>query len=116
VGVEPLFGSILAANSLEIGFVTPNATRVGKEALVAYDLEFEGINVDIWDAVEIDGHARTWRAIFYSDDGTEGNVVGAVKKSAVLVASVVFTGDGRRRGVDDIKSGLRLRGKIVHGS
>jgi len=57
-----------------------NAARVGGEVLVAYDLGFEGIDVDLWGVVEIDGHARTWRAIVYSEDGTEGNFVGAVKE------------------------------------
>ena len=50
------------------------------EVLVAYDLRFEGISVNLWDVVEIDGHARAWRAILYSEDGTEGNFVAAVKE------------------------------------
>jgi hypothetical protein len=36
--------------------------------------------VDLWDVVEIDGHARTWRATFDPEDGTESNCVGAVKE------------------------------------
>jgi|SRR5947209_4324968 len=81
-----------------------NAARVGREVLVTCNVQ--GIEMDLWDVAEIDGHARTWRGIFCANDGTEGNFVGAGRKSVVLVTSFVLAHDEQQHAVDNFESGF----------